>query len=360
MAINVERFGETPQGQQVDKYTLTNEHGVSASFTNLGGTWISMLVPDRNGQVADVVLGYDSLEGYLKNPAHFGAVIGRNANRIGGAAFSLNGEDYPLSDNDGGNNLHSGPDFYHGRIWEVELDESSLGSRVSFSLFSPDGDQGFPGNAQITVSYTLTQDDAVVIDYHMISDADTVANFTNHSYFNLAGHDQGSILGHKVWINADAFTPADAGSIPTGEVEPVKGTPMDFTKMKEIGQEIGATYEPLLLGKGYDHNWVLRLAETDRERGDEVCLCAKACDPVSGRCMAVYTDLPGMQFYTGNFLREELVGPGKGGAAYGFRHGFCFETQYYPDAIHKSSFPSPILRAGEEYKTTTIYQFSQE
>lgn len=355
MAINVERFGETAEGQQVDKYTLTNEHGVSASFTNLGGTWISMVVPDKDGKMADVVLGYDSLEGYLKNPAHFGAVIGRNANRIGGAAFSLNGVDYGLAENDGKNNLHSGPDFYHGRIWEVELDESSLGSRISFSLFSPDGDQGFPGNAQITVSYTLTQEDAVIIDYHMISDADTVANFTNHSYFNLAGHDQGDILSHKVWIDADYFTPADAGSIPLGMLAPVKGTPMDFTTAKEIGLEIGADYEALVLGKGYDHNWVL-----NHYTPGEAALCAKAWDPASGRGMEVYTDLPGMQFYTGNFLRSELVGPGKDGAVYEIRSGFCFETQYYPDAIHKPDFPSPILRAGEEYKTTTIYRFTQE
>lgn len=353
MAINVERFGETPEGLQADKYTLTNEHGVSASFTNLGGTWISMVVPDREGRMADVVLGYDCLEHYLENPPHFGAIIGRNANRIGGAAFSLNGETYMLEKNNGENNLHSGPEFYHGRIWEVELDESSLGSRVSFSLFSPDGDQGYPGNAQITVSYTLTQDDALIIDYHMISDADTIANFTNHSYFNLAGHNQGKILSQKVWINADYFTPADAGSIPLGTIEPVKGTPMDFTQMKEIGLEIDADYEPLILGRGYDHNWVIK-----HEKPGEVELCAKAYDPVSGRGMEVYTDLPGMQFYTGNFLKAEL--PGKEGAVYDMRSAFCFETQYYPDAANKPSFPSPVLRAGEEYKTTTIYQFTQE
>lgn len=355
MAINVERFGETRKGQQADKYTLTNEHGVSASFTNLGGTWISMLVPDKNGKMADVVLGYDNLESYLKNPAHFGAIIGRNANRIGGAGFTLNGENYVLAENDGKNNLHSGPDFYHGRIWEVELDESSLGSRISFSLFSPDGDQGFPGNAQITVSYTLTQDDAVIIDYHMISDADTVANFTNHSYFNLAGHDQGDVLSHQVWIDADYFTPADAGSIPVGTLMPVKGTPMDFTVKKEIGMEIGTDFEALLLGKGYDHNWVLNHCTPG-----ETALCAKAWDPASGRCMEVYTDLPGIQFYTGNFLKREVVGPGKDGAAYDARNAFCFETQYYPDAVNKPSFPSPVLRAGEEYKTTTIYRFTQE
>lgn len=349
MAINVERFGETPDGQQVDRYTLTNENGVSASFTNLGGTWVSMLVPDRSGRTADVVLGYDCIEHYLKNPPHFGAVIGRNANRIGGAAFSLNDTVYPLTANDGPNNLHSGFDYYHGRIWEVELDESSLGSRISFSLFSPDGDQGYPGNAQITVSYTLTSENSVMIDYHMISDADTIANFTNHSYFNLAGHNSGDILSHQVWIDADYFTPADEVSIPYGNLLPVRGTPMDFTTMKEVGRDIGEDYDQLVMGKGYDHNWVLN------HKAGELALCAKAYEPVSGRMMEVYTDLPGMQFYTGNFLKADL--PGKDGAVYNMRNAFCFETQYYPDAVNKPSFPSPVLRAGEEYRTTTIYKF---
>ena len=347
MAINVERFGETPQGQQVDKYTLTNEHGVSASFTNLGGTWISMLVPDRNGQVADVVLGYDSLEGYLKNPAHFGAVIGRNANRIGGAAFSLNGEDYPLSDNDGGNNLHSGPDFYHGRIWEVELDESSLGSRVSFSLFSPDGDQGFPGNAQITVSYTLTQDDAVVIDYHMISDADTVAHFTNHSYFNLAGHDSGNIGGQKLKLYAKAFTPlAPKDSIPTGEICSVEGTPFDFTDFKEIGRDIEASDKQITYAKGYDHNFVL-------ENQGELKLMAEAECEETGIHLYAYTDRPGVQLYTGNFIHEHM---GKQGAFYGERHGFCLESQYYPDAFRHPDFQKPLILAGEAYKAHTVFR----
>ncbi len=349
MAIKVERFGETPEGNQVDLYTLTNENGISASFTNLGGIWVSMIVPDKNGGLADVVLGYDTVEHYLENPPHLGAVIGRNANRIGGAAFMLDGTRYELYANDGPNNLHSAPNFYRTRIWEVELDESSLGSRVSFSLLSPDGDQGYPGNAQITVSYTLTDENSVVIQYHMISDADTVANFTNHSYFNLAGHEKGKIETHQVWIDADGFTPVDSVLIPDGTIIPVKGTPMDFTVMKPIGRDIQDNYEQLAMGNGYDHNWVLN------HKAGEVSLCAKVYEPESGRIMEVYTDLPGIQFYTANSLTGDL--PGKGGAVYGFRYGYCFETQYYPDAVNKPQFPSPILRAGEEYQTTTIYKF---
>lgn len=352
MAIKVERFGETPDGKQVDLYTLTNENGVSASFTNLGGTWVSMLVPDKNGDMADVILGYDTVEKYLVNGPHLGAIIGRYANRIGGAAFTLNGTRYELYANNGPNNLHSAPDLYHRRIWEVELDESDPGSRVSFSLFSPDGDQGYPGNADITVSYTLTPDNSVSIEYHMVSDADTVANFTNHCYFNLAGQGSGSVLDQQVWIDADYFTPADEVSIPYGTVLPVKDTPMDFTVKKAIGRDIGAEYDQLILGNGYDHNWVLN------HKAGEVALCAKAYDPSTGRIMEVYTDLPGMQFYTANFLTGEV--PGKEGAIYGPRRAYCFETQYYPDAVNKPQFPSPILKAGEEYHTTTIYKFMRE
>lgn len=368
MAIKVERFGEASDGSQIDLYTLTNENGVSASFTNLGGTWVSMLVPDRNGEMADVVLGYGKAGQYLVNGPHLGAIIGRNANRIGGAACSFGNATYRLAENDNHNNLHSGPDYYHGRIWEVELGESDAGSKVTFSLFSPAGDQGYPGNAKITVSYTLTRDNSVVIDYHMVSDADTIANFTNHSYFNLAGHNSGRILDHQVWINGDYFTPADEYSIPYGTILPVKDTPMDFTVMKPIGRDIEADYDQLVKGKGYDHNWVLNHTSVsmgadgkysvDYRKNGEVYLAARAYEPVSGRMMEVYTDLPGMQFYTANCLVEE--GPGKEGAHYGFRDAFCFETQYFPDAVNREAFPSPVLRAGETYRTTTIYKFIRE
>lgn len=349
MAIAKESFGLMPDGTEVFKYTLVNRHKVSASFITLGGVWVSMMVPDREGKLEDVVLGYDSLESYIKNPPHFGAPVGRNANRIGGAVVTIGGKDYPLAANNGPNNLHSGPDLYHNRVWDCDTCETEQGSRLDFYLESPDGDQGYPGNAAITVSYTLTDDNSLVLDYHMVCDADTVANFTNHSYFNMAGHNSGDVLNQEVWINAAHYTPADQTSIPTGEIAAVAGTPMDFTVMKPIGRDIGEDFEALVLGKGYDHNWVL-----DHPIG-EMALAAKAMDPSSGRVLECHTDLPGIQFYTANFLAGEPTG--KGGVHYGGRHAFCFETQFYPDAVHKPDFPSPILSAGQEYKTTTIYRF---
>lgn len=345
-------FGTMENGAEVSRYTLTNENGVSASFTDLGGIWLTMNVPDRAGDLADVVLGYDSVENCMNGPGHFGEPVGRNANRIGNATFTLDGVTYALYQNNGENNLHSGPDYYRNRIWDAEVEETGLGIKISFSLFSPDGDQGYPGNADITVSYTLTPDNSLVINYHMVADADTVANFTNHAYFNLAGHASGSVLNQKVWMDADGFTIADASSIPTGEIVPVKGTPMDFTRMKPLGQDIKADYEPLIFGNGYDHNWVLNHPE------GELTLSAKAIDESSGRVMEMYTDLPGVQLYTANSLGSEYAG--KDGVEYGPYGGFCFETQYYPDAINKPEFPSPVLRAGEEYQTTTIYKFGAE
>lgn len=352
MAIQKKEFGVMPSGEKVYEYTLTNKSGVSASFIELGATWTKMLVPDRDGNMADVILGYDDLASYQANTPHFGAPIGRNANRIGNAVITIDGKDYKLEANNGPNNLHSGPDLYHSRLWESWAYETAEGSRLDFFLNSPDGDQGYPGNAKIRISYTLTEDSCLKIDYNMVADADTVANFTNHCYFNLAGHNSGPVMYQQVWLAADTYTPADAVSIPTGEILPVAGTPMDFTKMKPIGQDIEADFEALILGHGYDHNWVL-----NHEAG-VLGIAGKAKDPASGRVMEAYTDLPGMQFYTANFLKDER--PGKGGAHYDRRHAFCFETQYYPDACHKPNFPSPILKAGDTYKTTTIYKFYAE
>ncbi len=349
MAYKKELWGNMPDGREVYLYTLVNRNGVSASFTNLGAVWVNMNVPDRDGNVVDVVLGFDSADEYLINPPHFGAPIGRNANRIAGAKFTINGKDYKLEPNNGPNNLHSGPDLYQSRLWDSEAEENDLGTSVSFSLFSPDGDQGFPGNANITITYTLTPDNSLDISYHMICDADTVANFTNHSYFNLDGHDGKDTLKQRVWIDADTYTRADEGSIPTGEFTPVKGTPMDFTVMKPIEQDIHEDYEALVFGGGYDHNWVLNHPQ------GEVSLCAASESDKSGIRMEVYTDLPGIQFYTANFLKNMT---GKGGAVYEKRCCYCFETQYYPDSVNKPEFQSPVLKAGEEYKTTTIYKFS--
>lgn len=349
MAWDKDVFAVLENGMAVERYTLTNENGVSASFTNLGALWLTMLVPDRDGNLADVVLGYDNPDQYLTNGDHLGEVVGRNANRIGNATFTLNEFTYALWLNDNGkNNLHSGPDYYRERFWDAEVEEDELGTKITFSLFSPDGDQGYPGNAEIAVSYTLTRDNSIQIDYHMTADEDTVANMTHHAYFNLAGHASGTVMNQKLWIDASSFTPVDEFLIPTGEVIPVKGTPMDFTTMKQIGQDIGADYEQLRLGNGYDHNWVLNHAK------GELALAAKAADETSGRVLEVYTDQPGIQFYTGNFLKEQT---GKEGAVYDFRGGFCLETQVFPDAVNKPQFPTSILKAGEVYKTTTIYHF---
>ncbi len=349
MAWTKEVFAVLENGVEAERYTLTNENGVSASFTNLGAMWLTMIVPDKNGNLADVVLGYDNAEQYLTSTDHLGEVVGRNANRIGDAVFTLNEFTYALRINDNNrNNLHSGPDFYRERLWDADVEEDDLGIRINFTLFSPDGDQGYPGNAQIAVSYTLTEDNSIKIDYHMTADEDTIANMTNHSYFNLSGHDSGCAMKQKVWINADQYTPMDEVSIPTGEIADVKGTPMDFTVMKPIEQDIDADFEQIRFGVGYDHNWIL-----NHDPG-ELALAAKAYDEISGRVMEVYTDLPGVQFYTANWMEPQ---PGKQGAVYGKRHGYCFETQYFPDAINKPQFPTPVLREGEEYRTTTIYHF---
>lgn len=352
MEYTKKEFGTMPDGRTAYLYTLENENGTIAQFTDLGAIWVSMQVRDKKGTLDDVVLGYDTFENYRLNPPHIGATVGRNANRIANGTFEINGVTYPLAINNGPNNLHSGPDYYDRRLWDAEASEGTNGTQVSFSLSSPDGDQGFPGNAEITVTYTLTPDDSVMIHYHMVCDQDTLANFTNHSYFNLAGQASGDAMNQMAWINADTFTPNDEFSIPTGEIRPVAGTPMDFTTMKTIGKDINENYDQLVLGNGYDHNWVVNGWD------GEVNLIAKAYDPVTGRAMDVYTDLPGVQFYTANFLTDEL--PGKHGAVYGKRTAYCFETNYYPDAIHKPQFPSPVLKAGEEYDTTTIYHFYTE
>ncbi|MCI8577190.1 MAG: galactose mutarotase [Lachnospiraceae bacterium] len=352
MAWKKEVFGTLPDGRQADKYTLTNKNGVSAAFTSLGGIWLGMIVPDRNGQMEDVVLGFDSVEKCLSLSGHLGEIVGRNANRIGNGAFTLNGVTYKLAINSAGrNNLHSGPDFYRNRIWDVELKESGDGTAIEFSLFSPDGDQGYPGNARIRVSYTLTEDNSLRLDYHMVSDKDTIANMTNHVYFNLAGHGAGHIGEQVVWIDADAYTPGDETSVPTGEVASVKGTPLDFTQAKAIGRDIDADFGQLNIAGGYDHNWVLN------HPAGKLSLSAKIYDPGTGRRMEVWTDLPGVQFYTANGLKECQ---GKDGAVYQRRGAYCFETQYFPDAVNKPQFASPVLREGEEYKTTTIYRFTVE
>lgn len=349
MSVTKSQIGQLPDGRVVDRYTLKNANGVEASFTNLGAIWLTMLVPDKNGTKRDVVLGFDTPEGILADPGHMGAPVGRNANRIAGGLCTIGGKTCQLAQNNGPNNLHSGPDLYRTRLWDVEYDNAGLGSYVIFSLDSPDGDQGYPGNAHISVTYTLSDDNALELNYKMVCDQDTIANFTNHAYFNLDGHQSGSIGEQMVWINADSMTAADEVSIPTGEIRPVEGTPMDFREGRRIGEDIDADYDQLKMAGGYDHNWCLNDFDGD------VRLVARAYSETSGIAMEVYTDLEGMQFYTGNFLKDEPAG--KDGVRYQPRGGYCFETQHYPDAVNKPAFPSPILKAGEEMDTTTIYKF---
>lgn len=338
-----EIFGRTKDGQQVTAYLLKNKNGMEAKVLDYGATLVSLMVPDREGVVRDVVLGYDEVSGYETGTCYFGATVGRVANRIGKAQFQLNGTVYQLTKNDNGNSLHGGRDYMNQRMWETEKVSEQ---EITFLLHSPDGDQGYPGAVDIRVTYTVTDADELKIHYHAVPEADTLLNLTNHSYFNLNGHRSGPATGQKARILAQAFTQADAESIPTGEIVSVAGTPMDFRTAKTIGQEIDADYEPLILGKGYDHNWVLD--------GTGFRKVAEMASDESGICMEVSTDLPGMQFYTGNFVEKES---GKGGSIYGKRQGVCFETQYFPDAVNKENFESPVTKAGEVYDTTTVYRF---
>ena len=344
MSIRVEAFGTTKDGQQVKKYILENGKGMKAVVLNLGAGLAELWVPDQDGALRDVVWGYEKAEDYEVNGPDFGAIVGRNANRIGGAVITIAGKDYTLAKNNGENNLHSGPDMYFTRMWKGIVADDN---KVEFSLHSPDGDQGYPGNADITVSYTLTDDGELQIVYQGKADQDTIFNLTNHSYFNLDGQESDSVLEQKVWLDADAFTPGDAGLIPTGEIRDVTGTPMDFRTEHMIGERIDADYEPLKQAGGYDHNYVLK-------NEGKYALCGKLISQKSG--MEVSTDLPGIQLYSANFLENEKGG--KEGRTYGRRSAICFESQYFPDACHHENFQSPIVKAGEVYRTKTGYKFA--
>lgn len=347
MAIKKERFGEMPDGREIVLYTISNEHGYSASFTNLGAIWTKMLVPDRAGHVADVLLGYEDAAGFLVNEPHMGAIVGRVANRTGGAAFKLNGKTYQLGQNDGVNNLHSGPDYYDKRLWEIGV---TTENSVEFTLKSQDGDQGYPGNAKLSVTYTLTEEHAVTIQYCAVCDQDTPLNLTSHGYFNLAGHDSGEVCDHILWIDADSYTPTGVSAVPTGEKAPVFGTPFDFTKPKRIGEELFSDDIQLKKSKGYDHNFCLN------HPTGVYGLAATVCEKQSGRMLEVYTDLPGVQFYTGNWLEGET---GKDGIKYKDFGAFCLETQFFPDSLNQTRFIRPIVRAGEWFRSKTEYRFKQ-
>jgi len=344
MALQKRSFGMT-NGKEIFIYTLENSKGMKAEVTNFGAVLVKLLVPDAEGRVADVVLGYDNLEAYKVNTDFYGSTIGPSANRIGGAAFTLEGVEYKLAENDGSNNLHSDRDKgYHKVVWEVEEGDNG----ITFLLKDAAGNMGFPGNKEISLTYTLDEENALTLQYHGTSDKKTVMNLTNHTYFNLNGHDFGSNKSHKMQIHASYFTPTSQDLIPTGEFMAVKGTPMDFTEAKAIGDEIDADFAPLTCAGGYDHNWVIdgwdgTLREFAIVEGSE-----------SGRKMICYTTLPGVQFYAGNFMKPDK---GKGGAVYDYRGAFCLETQYFPNSVNIPAFPSCVFGEGREYKSTTVYKF---
>lgn len=344
MKENRTAFGRMPDGTQVDQITL-RDGAMMCQILTYGGAVRSLIVPDRDGNPVDVALGFDTLEDYRAQDKYMGALVGRYANRIGGAKFTLNGVEYPLYANDGPNSLHGGQVGFDKKVWTVEaLTDSS----VTLSLVSPDGEEGYPGTLKVWVTYTLS-DGALSIQYRAESDRDTVFNPTNHTYFNLSGHNSGSVEGQYIKLNASHYTPAAPGSIPTGEIAPVDGTPMDLRITQPIGAHIGDPFEQLALAGGYDHNWVLADNRSTKK-------FARAWSPDTGIAMNVITDLPGVQFYTGNFIQG--CPAGKGGAAYGDRHGFCLETQFFPDTPNKPAFPSCVLRAGEQFSSKTSYVFS--
>ena len=347
-----EIFGRLPDGTEISLITLTNAGGIEVRAMTYGGIILSLEVPDRNGVPGDVVLGYDSLEEYLEETPYFGAIIGRYGNRVGGAGFELDGVRYALAPNDGPNHLHGGVAGFDKVVWGAEPFRTEEGVGVVFSRTSPDGEEGYPGNLDVRVTYTLTDDDELVFDYLATTDAPTPVNLTQHTYFNLAGDGSGDILGHRLLLNASQITPVDQGLIPTGELVSVEGTPFDFRTPREIGVGIGADHPQIAFGGGYDHNWVL-----DREgvAPGHLALAARVEEPGSGRVMEVLTTEPGLQFYSGNFLDGSIVG--KGGVAYRHRFGFCLETQHFPDSPNEPGFPSTILRPGEEYRSRTTYRF---
>lgn len=340
-------WGKTENGEDIILYTLKNASGFSVSFLNYGATVRSIFAPDKDGNVADVILGFERPEDYFDNPACYGCCVTPCGNRIGGATFTLNGRTYTLDKNDGENNLHSGFHPLFKRIWDVE---ELSDQQIRFSIRKKDMEMGLPGNMDISVTYTITDDNALEITYRGISDTDTLFNPTNHSYFNLSGHNSGEVLEQRVWLDSTAITAVNEHMIPEGEILDILGTPMDFTKERALGDGINADFEQLKTANGYDHNYILTIPE------GEIPLVATLSDPKSGRKMEVYTDRPGVQLYTGNFISPEDLG--KGNCHYAPRHGVCFETQYPPNAINVDSFPHPIAYAGKEVVTTTIYKFT--
>lgn len=347
MSVIQKSFGKTKDGREASLFAIENANGMKVEVTNFGINIVKVIVPDKNGKLDDIALGYDTIEGYYENDNCFGATIGPNANRIANASFTIDGEKYQLAVNDGVNNLHSDGNLgYHKQLWDAKIANDNS---VIFALKETDGSMGFPGNKEITVTVSLTDENELKLMYHATSDKNTLINMTNHSYFNLAGHGAEPILNHKLCIMASQYTPVVSGAIPTGEIASVKGTPFDFTKMLAVGAHIEDDNEQLRIGKGYDHNWVV-----DDFDGN-IRKVAEVMEETSGRTMEVYTNQPGIQFYAGNCIGEHI---GKAGVTYGKRSGLALETQVFPNSINQENFPNAVYGPGKDYDATTIYKFS--
>jgi aldose 1-epimerase len=345
--ISGKPFGTTPDGADITHYTLSNDHDFEVSVINYGGAITSIKVPDQKGNIGDVVLGYETLAEYVKNPRFFGALIGRHANRIALGKFSLNGLNYQLTQNNGVNHLHGGIKGFDKVVWSPEAKHQDNSVVVNLSYVSKGSEENYPGSLSVDVSYVVNNDNELRIEYRASTDKDTIINLTNHSYFNLASG--GDILAHELMINADSFTPVSKDLIPTGEIRGVAGTPMDFRRMRSIGSQIKEPYDQLGFTGGYDHNFVLR------HSNERIKLAARACDPTSGRMVEVFSSQPGLQFYSGNFLDGSLTG--KGGIVYQRYAGMCLETQRFPDAPNHAHFPTTVLRVGEVYDEVAVFRF---
>jgi aldose 1-epimerase len=349
MNIYKQLYGRTPDGEDVDIYTLTNDRGMEAKITNFGGILVSLTSPDRNGKYDDVVLGFEYLENYFRYSPFFGCLVGRYANRIANAKFTLNEVEYPLFVNDGPNSLHGGRKGFDKVVWDAHEVLASDAASLALGYVSKDGEEGYPGTLSVIVVYTLLNDNSLRIDYSATTDKDTVLNLTNHTYFNLAG--AGDILNHQLMLAADQYTPVNQYAIPTGELASVEGTPLDFRQLTPVGVRINDSHEQIVLGKGYDHNFAVR-GEAGTLRP-----AARVYEPNSGRLMDVLTTEPGVQFYSGNFMVDM---PAKRGGKYGFRGGLCLETQHFPDSPNQPQFPTTVLKPGETFKSSTVFAFCAE
>ena len=349
--LNMSDFGTLPCGTKAKLYTLRNQNGMVLEVTNYGGIIVSLYVPDRRGNLADIVLGYDNVQAYVKGSPYFGAIVGRYANRISRGKFTLDGKTYTLATNNDGNHLHGGLKGFDKVLWDAQPFATDDGPGLKLHYLSKDGQEGYPGNLDVTVTYVVTNNNELKVDFKAVTDKPTICNLTQHSYFNLKGQGNGDILDHRLMISADYFTPVDETLITTGQILPVKGTPMDFIKFTAIGARVGEDFQQLIFGGGYDHNWVLN----KNSRG-QMTLAASVYESTSGRVMEVWTTEPGLQFYCGNFLDGSNVG--KEGKVYNHRNGFCLETQHYPDSPNHPEFPSVVLRPGQQYSHSTIFKFT--